>query len=60
MKVYKVLITGIVTTNDDDVHPDFWSWSDKDMPHRIKDMGNSTNIVIKEMKEVTEEVATAA
>ena len=59
MKVYKVTITGIVTTDDTEIHPDNWSWSDKDMPHRIKDMGNSTNIVIKEMKEVPTVTITA-
>ena len=52
MKVYKVTITGIVTTDDDEVHPDFWSWGDKDMTHRLKDMGNTTNIVITEMEEM--------
>ena len=54
MKVYKVKITGIVTTADDDVHPDYWSWSDKDMGNRIKDMGNTINVVITELTEVGE------
>ena len=52
MKYYKVLLTGIVTTDDGESHPDYWSWSDKDMPNRIKDMGNSVSIVITELKEV--------
>ena len=66
MKVYKVTITGVVTTNDEEPHPDYWSWSEKDMAHRLKDMGNSTNIIITEMEEVIElypatgEVATGA
>jgi len=54
MKVYKVRITGIVTTADDDTHPDYWSWSDKDLSHRIKDMGNTINVVITELTEVGE------
>jgi hypothetical protein len=53
MKVFKVTITGVVTTDDDEAHPDYWSWSEKDMAHRLKDMGHSTTIVITEMEEVS-------
>jgi hypothetical protein len=60
MKVYKVTITGVVTTDDDEGHPNSWSWDDKDIRQRFREMGLSTNIVINEMKEVTDEVATVA
>ncbi len=52
MKVYKVTITGIVTTLDDDEHPENWDWSNEYMAYRIKDLGDTREIVVTEMKEV--------
>tara|TARA_Y100000310_G_scaffold298871_1_gene333210 strand:- start:63 stop:239 length:177 start_codon:yes stop_codon:yes gene_type:complete len=50
MKIYKVTITGVVTTDDDAEHPDSWSWSNEHIYWRFNDMG-ATEIVITELKE---------
>ena len=51
MKIYKVTITGVITTLDGEGHPDNWDWSDEFIPLRFKDMG-AREIVITELKEV--------
>ena len=53
MKIYKVTITGVITTPEDERHPDNWDWSDEFMAYRFKGM-SSSEIVITEMKEVDE------
>ena len=51
MKIYKVTITGVITTPDDEGHPDNWDWSEEFIPLRIKEM-EASEVVVTEMKEV--------
>lgn len=51
MQIYKVTITGVITTLDGEEHPDNWDWSVEFIPHRIKEMAHK-EVVVTEMKEV--------
>ena len=52
LKVYKVILTGIIQTEDEEPHPENWDWSNEFMAYRLQEMGASTNVVITELKEV--------
>jgi len=51
VKIYKVTITGVITTPDDEGHPDNWDWSEEFIALRIKEM-EASEVVVTEMKEV--------
>lgn len=54
MKVYKVIMTGIIQTEDEDQHPENWDWSNEYIStHRLREMGDTLNVVITELKEVS-------
>ena len=39
MKFYKVVLTGIIMTQDDDPHPNNWDWSADKIYYRYQEMG---------------------
>ena len=39
MKFYKVVLTGIIMTQDEDPHPNDWDWSADKIYYRYQDMG---------------------
>jgi hypothetical protein len=39
LKFYKVTITGVILTQDDDSHPDSWDWSADKIYYRYQEMG---------------------
>jgi hypothetical protein len=54
LRYFKVALTGVVTIEDEDSHPENWDWSNDFLPMRVKDMGNTLKINFTEMREVTE------
>ena len=39
MKFYKVVLTGIIMTQDEDPHPNNWDWSADKIYYRYQEMG---------------------
>ena len=39
LKIYKVVITGAMMTQDDEPHPDSWDWSADKIYYRYQDIG---------------------